>query len=214
MKYKNKNHRKHKSNNAFECSGIFCLILLSLLLLSVLLKHYSSIAFHLSLFFTGWLTSTYGEYLIHRYWMHDNNKSRKNDLNHMYHHSHPTEIAISNIQRFLLGAATVVVIVIAIWLHNYFTLAAGFLCGFPIYSFMHFLLHQKPTQKIFKKLVQFHIYHHCKYPDTCFGITVTWWDYIFGTIPLNAGVIPQRIIDFYFKEEKIHNHFNQPINHL
>ena len=62
---------------------------------------------------------------------------------------------------------------------------------------MHQFIHLKLAQKIFRKLVRYHIYHHCKYPNSCFGISVPWWDDLFNTVP-PAPKITQRIIDFYF----------------
>ena len=32
----------------------------------------------------------------------------------------------------------------------------------------------------------------------CFGITVTWWDNLFGSVLENPEKIPPRIIDFFF----------------
>ena len=51
-------------------------------------------------------------------------------------------------------------------------------------------------------MANYPIYHHCKYPDKCFGISATWWDDILGTAPPNKGIISQKVIDFYFKKEK------------
>jgi sterol desaturase/sphingolipid hydroxylase (fatty acid hydroxylase superfamily) len=66
---------------------------------------------------------------------------------------------------------------------------------------MHFLLHQKAAQNFFKKLVKYHIYHHCKYHDKCYGVSVTWWDDLFGTVPGKSCSVSQRIINFYFNKE-------------
>ncbi len=185
-----------------DCIIVFLLVLIPLLLIAVCLKHYNELLFQFLLFFTGWVVWTFTEYMSHRYLMHSATKEKSIiDFNHAYHHQHPAHIKISRVQRYLLFIGCIIILVISVWMDNYFTLAAGFLFGFPGYAFTHFLLHQKVTQKFLGKLVKYHIYHHCKYPDKCFGISVTWWDDLLGTIPLNPEIISRRIIDFYFMHE-------------
>jgi sterol desaturase/sphingolipid hydroxylase (fatty acid hydroxylase superfamily) len=127
-----------------------------------------------------------------------NKQPLKDSFNHLYHHQHPAEIRMTNLKRSLLVAGSLILIFISIWIHNYFTVLVGFVCGFTTYTLMHLLLHQKFTQKIFAKRVRYHIYHHCKYPDKCFGITVTWWDDLFGSIPPDRKAISYKVINFYF----------------
>jgi sterol desaturase/sphingolipid hydroxylase (fatty acid hydroxylase superfamily) len=185
-----------------DCIIIFLVIFIPLLLVSCFLKYYSDIIFQFALFFTGWVGWTFSEYMAHRYLMHSSKEeNRIIDFNHAHHHTHPTDIKISGTKRGLLVIGCIILLIISGWLDNYFTLVAGFLCGLPAYTLMHFFIHQKTAQKIFTKHVKYHIWHHCKYPDKCFGISVTWWDDLFKTIPLNPGVISQRIIDFYLMHE-------------
>ena len=100
-----------------------------------------------------------------------------------------------------------VLVLIAKYLDNYFTLFLGFCIGFEMYLLIHRLIHLRFGQRIFKKLVRYHIYHHCKYTDTCFGVSVPWWDDLFKTVPA-APKITQRIVDFYFKDR------HQAMSHL
>jgi hypothetical protein len=192
---------KHGKYSAAKCMCIFIIIFLTSLLLSITLERNYHLLFHAGLFFTGWLAWTFLEYMSHRYFMHPH-KDQKLwiDFNHTYHHTHPGEIKITSVQRFVLLSLCILLVTISIALNNYFTLAAGFFCGFPGYTFMHFLLHQKVMQPWFKKMITYHVYHHCKYPDRCFGISVTWWDDLLRTSPPQQGMISQRIIDFYFNE--------------
>ena len=195
-----KDTRKH--DPPMDCVIVFAIIFIPLLLISISLKYYDLIIFHIALFFTGWVGWTFCEYMTHRYLMHSANKeTRLIDLNHAHHHTHPANINISGMLRCLLFIGSIILLIISIWMNNFFTLAAGILCSLPGYALMHFFLHQKIAAEIFGKLVKYHIYHHCKYPDKCFGISVTWWDDLFGTIPLNPGVISQRVIDFYLGHE-------------
>lgn len=198
---------KGKFDKPVNCIMVFALMFMPLLFISLLLQAYNDVAFQLVLFFTGWFGWTFLEYMSHRYLMHSKKKENKAiDFNHQYHHTHPWEIKILGRQRLLLCTALVVILAICIRMDNYITFLGGFFCGLPGYTLMHFFLHQKITQKIFKKRVRYHIYHHCKYPDKCFGISLPWWDELFGTIPENPGVFSQRIIDFYFKDEMEKGH--------
>jgi 4-hydroxysphinganine ceramide fatty acyl 2-hydroxylase len=130
--------------------------------------------------------------------MHDKNSNSAMTQIHVHHHSHPTEWVVTNFHRIGMIAVLVVLILIANYLDNYFTFF-GFCFGIEGYFVVHELIHLRIGQKVFRKLVRYHIYHHCKYTETCFGVTVPWWDDIFKTVP-KAPKITQRIIDFYFND--------------
>lgn len=164
------------------------------------------------LFFLGWLTWTFLEYIAHRFWMHNKSTQREKPAlsNHQYHHTHPTELKVTNSHRFLLLVTGILIIISAIYLHNYFILFAGFYLGFLSYTFMHVILHRKWAKILFPRLLQNHILHHCKFTNKCFGVTVTWWDKIFGTSAPRSYQISEKIISYYFgesmekREEKIY----------
>ena len=118
----------------------------------------------------------------------------------MHHHKHPTELVVTNFHRVAMIAVLAALVLVANWLNDYFTLFVGFCFGVEAYFLVHRLIHLRIGQRIFKKLVRYHIYHHCKYTDTCFGVTVPWWDDFFKTVP-KAPKVTQRIIDFYFNDD-------------
>jgi sterol desaturase/sphingolipid hydroxylase (fatty acid hydroxylase superfamily) len=101
---------------------------------------------------------------------------------------------------------TVVMLVLAagIFFNNYLTMLAGMGWGLSVYLIMHRILHQKWSMKVFKRLSRYHIFHHCKFPNTCFGISVPWWDDFFRTIPPKQVKISPRIIAFYFADHAHH----------
>ncbi|MEO5500924.1 MAG: DUF6134 family protein [Ginsengibacter sp.] len=190
---------------------IIYLLIIGLFLLGAKLMHYYQ--WHIVygvLFILGWFSWTFFEYMLHRFIWHSkatNKRDSGNDtFNHSYHHTHPTEIKMTKLKRLLLVAGSIILILFSIWIHNYFTVLVGVVCGFTIYNLMHLLLHKKFTQKIFAKHVQYHIYHHCKYPDKCFGISVTWWDDLFGTVPQEKNIISKKVTNFYFGEK-----INKPV---
>lgn len=181
--------------------SIFFATLFTALIGAVMARTYSSIVFHSLIFITGWYSWTFIEYVLHRFYMHDKNPGSALAKTHHHHHTHPTELIITNFHRIAMVPVLAVLVVIAAALNNYFTFIVGCCFGIEGYIIIHRILHLKWGQKVFKKLIRYHIYHHCKYPHTCFGISVTWWDNIFKTIPDNPK-ITNRIIDFYFNEKE------------
>jgi len=184
-----------------KCFIIFLGILIPAMICSIVIHHYSLFSFHALLFASGWVSWTFLEYILHRFHMHKKNAHSSLAETHQHHHTHPTEIVVTNAQRTGMVFFLLTVCAIAVYFNNYFTCAAGFCFGMVGYFMMHKILHQKIAQRLFKRLVKYHIYHHCKYPNTCFGISVPWWDDLFGSVPKNPR-ISQRIIDFYFNEHE------------
>ena len=193
--------RYQSSYLQLKCILIFAGMMIPVMAFSIFIHHHSLFLFHTLVFAGGWLTWTFLEYILHRFHMHKKNAHSSLAETHHYHHTHPTEIVISHAQRAGMILFLLIVCVIAFTLNNYFTYAAGICFGIVGYFMMHKILHRKIAQRLFKRLVKYHIYHHCKYPNNCFGISVPWWDDLFGTVPKNPRVT-QRIIDFYFNEHE------------
>ncbi len=197
-----------KSKNGSWLKYFFAGILFVLPLLGTILfinKTYPVLSQLLQLF-TGWLTWTYGEYLWHRFKTHAKNEQPgKVYQRHMYHHQHPAQLKIQLPHRVFMMIGMIVFGIISIRLNNYFTLFTGFYTGFVWFCYMHVVLHRRWSMKIFPRLFRYHVQHHCKHPDKCFGVSVPWWDDVFGTAPSGSYRIPARIIDFYF-DEKDHQH--------
>jgi hypothetical protein len=182
-----------------KCILVFLCLLLPFIATSLLLRSYSLWLFQIVLFLGGWISWTFAEYILHRFWMHRKHSDSAMAKTHHHHHSHPTEIVVSDVQRAVMFCSLLAIGSLALYLKNYFTYAAGIYSGMVGYFLMHKLLHMKLAQRLFKRLFRYHIYHHCKYHNTCFGISVPWWDDLFGTVPKDP-MISQRIIDFYFNE--------------
>jgi sterol desaturase/sphingolipid hydroxylase (fatty acid hydroxylase superfamily) len=96
--------------------------------------------------------------------------------------------------------ANALLVALAFWFDSYFTLFTGFYSGFVYYCFMHVLLHKPWAKKVFPLLQASHIHHHCKYPDRCFGISITWWDHLFNTAVSREVKISEKVLQFYFGE--------------
>lgn len=199
-------HRKTEvTTNSGKLKGIivFCLLTTPLVWIASEIRN-STFVFHALLLFTGWLGWTYTEYFFHRFIMHeaDSSKGLGKLLNHSHHHKDPADIRITTSHRVIMAVTSVVLITLSIFLNNYFTLFCGYFLGFTTFCLMHVVLHHSWSKKIFPQLNQFHIHHHCKHTDKCFGVTIPWWDHLFGTVPDKNITISERILAFYYKQEK------------
>lgn len=183
-----------------KCIGVFLAAALPVWFLLLVVRHYSELFFQVLLFGLGWVTWTFAEYILHRFWMHNKGESKTFlAQSHHHHHTHPTEIAITGWHRLLMLAGVGIMIGLAYTIQGYFTLLTGLFTGIVGYFWMHRLLHQPIAQKLLGRLLRYHVYHHCKYPNTCFGVSVPWWDDLFGTVPPDPK-ISDRILAFYFDE--------------
>lgn len=59
----------------------------------------------------------------------------------------------------------------------------GFMSGYLIYVSMHYAIHAFPPPKWAKALWRNHHLHHYKEPERAFGVSSTFWDRVFGTLP-------------------------------
>ncbi len=191
---------KARDFSELQCHTIF-LFLLSPVIYGVMqIENGNSTIFHVSLFFIGFITFTFLEYIAHRFWMYrkENKHPGKSLEQHMHHHRHPTELKITTTLRNQLLLANLLLVALAFWVNNYFTVFTGFYTGFVYYCFMHVFLHKPWAKKIFPQLQAAHIHHHCKYPDRCFSTCFTWWDKLYNTSVSKEVKISDRIVQFYF----------------
>ena len=191
-----------KSQNLvhLECIAVFLLMILPLIYWIIQIRSSHRILYQVSAMFTGWLIWTFVEYVLHRFWNHSKTASKNSPLmkSHQHHHTHPSEIHVTHAQRFYMILIGVLLIFLSLLFDYYLNFLAGFWLGICWFLFVHYFLHQPWSRKIFPELVSYHILHHCKQPDRCFGISMTLWDKVFNTGPSGNHSISQRIIDFYF----------------
>ncbi len=193
-------NRTHTNFQQVKCYFVFCFIMSPVWWSIYDLEDRSPLLHQLLLFFTGFITFTFFEYIAHRFWMHGKEMRHpgKSLKRHMDHHHHPTELKISPAMRTKLLLVNLLFLVSSVIFVNYFTLLTGLFTGFVYYCFMHLFLHQPWAHKFFPRLQQSHIHHHCKYPDRCFSTCITWWDRLFNTNVPEPQKISRRIVQFYF----------------
>ena len=189
-------YRQHQQQA--KCMVVFCMMLLPLLLTIPFVKTYS-VALHFALWLlAGWFTWTFVEYILHRFYMHRKGAGVTHKLAHAHHHhhTHPTEIKVTPVQRLQMAFILIVFTGISFYGPAFFIFFTGLCYGIVGYFTMHKVLHQRWAAKVFRRLFRYHIYHHCKYPNSCYGISVPWWDDVFQTVPKNPQITP-RVMAFY-----------------
>ena len=195
---------KRLLKNWFELYSILTCIIttLPLIIIATLLRNSYPFLFHFLLFLTGWLVWTWVEYHVHRFLLHPKTDKWKTSTSqiHQHHHIDPGQFEITLLHRVLLFIFSCVFIYVAHWLNNYFTFFSGFFWGAAAYCYIHYLLHKEWTKTFIPVHHEFHITHHCKDTDKCFGVTVMWWDILFGTIPKKNLSACNKILNFYYKK--------------
>jgi|SRR5689334_1433026 len=198
-------HRLNQLHRNFEMFSILlCVLATSPFILLATLFRNVSLIFHPLLFAGGWLLWTWVEYHVHRFLMHPKSENHKTGTSrsHLHHHKEPRELEVNLFCRILLLIFNCGLVTIACRLNDYFTFFAGFSWGSAAFCYIHYLLHCKWTRRFMPRHHRFHIYHHCKYTNKCFGVSVSWWDRLFGTIPETNKEIPDRILAFYYGGRK------------
>lgn len=148
--------------------------------------------------FSGIITWTLAEYLIHRYPFH---WSPKNKLGrqlvysmHGNHHDDPFD-PLRGVMPIVPAIFYVSILygIFFLFIPLYYLDAffAGFLIGYLCYDGIHYYTHHaKPKNKLGKYLRRIHLVHHV-HDDVMFGISSPLWDIIFGTY-LKKGYRPPK----------------------
>ena len=176
-------------------SNPFVITILHLTLISSIL-YYGLVNFNvviyiqILLFLLGIFAWTLAEYVIHRFIFHWRSKNRILKVLHYalhgYHHENPSDSKH-------LFMPPLPVIFISFLLFTFFFLLInkfaffffpGFELGYLIYSMIHYSVHLKPHLKgIMRKLWIHHGKHHYQNSQSRYGVSSSFWDHVFRTIP-------------------------------
>ncbi len=141
-----------------------------------------------ALFFGGWLTFTFIEYIMHRFVFHMRITTKfRHKLQytaHGVHHEYPKD-------KSRLAMPMPASIFLAVFLFGFFWLflrtytygfLPGMLVGYATYLLVHFVVHAyAPPKNFLKGLWVRHALHHYKDDSVIFGVSSPIWDYVFGT---------------------------------
>ncbi|KAL7102569.1 hypothetical protein ACP275_08G128100 [Erythranthe tilingii] len=134
---------------------------------------------------------TFMEYCLHRFVFHIRTTSYWGNtlhyLVHGCHHKHPMDGL-----RLVFPPAATAILLVPFWNlikivvpapYSHAFLGGGLL-GYVMYDCTHYYLHHgKPLKGVSYQLKRYHMNHHFRIQDKGFGITSTFWDRVFGTLP-------------------------------
>ncbi|WP_223034025.1 MULTISPECIES: sterol desaturase family protein [Hanstruepera] len=149
------------------------------------------------LFIVGLFFWTFAEYMLHRYvfhWVTEAKWSQRfHFIMHGAHHHYPKDeerLLMPPVPGLILASILFGFFFLIFWIAGYTQLVYGFFPGFFVgylmYSFVHRATHVMRPPKRFKNLWMHHSLHHYQYPDKAFGVSNTFWDKVFGTMPPKA----------------------------
>lgn len=142
------------------------------------------------LFLLGLLAFTLVEYIMHRFLFHlppKTEQAKKITYTiHGVHHDYPKDkdrlampIPLS------LTISTGFFFLFQLIMGNLvFGFLPGFLMGYALYLWVHYMVHAfQPPKNFWRFLWVHHGIHHYKDPENAFGVSSPLWDLIFGTMP-------------------------------
>lgn len=131
-------------------------------------------------FFAGLMVWTLFEYCFHR-WVYHTGRTILH-AGHAMHHEDPKMLI--GMPWFLTTAFVLSIwYVFTVWLQVRYVsgVIAGLLAGFVFYYCFHHIHHHfNPKSAWYRRLRTHHKIHH-QIPGTNFGVTMTFWDRVFGT---------------------------------
>lgn len=143
----------------------------------------------IGLFFLGFLSFTFVEYLVHRYVYHLSTHTewrRKFQYKaHGVHHEFPKDKDRLAMPPLLsITVATILLLFFRLVMGDFaFAFLPGFLVGYAYYLAVHYVVHiYQPPKNFLRSLWVNHSVHHYKDGDLVFGVSSPLWDYIFGTM--------------------------------
>ncbi|MEZ5373867.1 MAG: sterol desaturase family protein [Microthrixaceae bacterium] len=158
-----------------------------------------SILVGLALGALGW---TLAEYLLHRFAMHALKGRGIMSREHLEHH-------VTSSWTFgythLLSWAGMLLVGFAGWMPLAHaagaswpvaaSVAVGWALGYFLYEFLHARSHLAPPATTYGRwLRRHHVHHHFGHPNANHGVTVQWWDRLFGTLERPETVrVPRRL---------------------
>ena len=149
------------------------------------------------LFVFGLFFWTFAEYMLHRHvfhWITEAAWSKRfHFVMHGAHHHYPKDeerLLMPPVPGIILASILFSFFFVIFWIAGYshlvFGFFPGFFVGYLMYSFVHRATHVMKPPKRFKNLWHHHSLHHYQYPDKAFGVSNTFWDKVFGTMPPKA----------------------------
>lgn len=153
------------------------------------------------LFIQGWLSWTFLEYFIHRFLMHELIVPGSKDklFNHHDHHKDPSSMKVNHLDRLVSLFLFLFTSVLALSKNELWIILSGFIFGFTLYSYLHYLLHLRIGGILFPRIQRAHILHHSIRPNKGYSFSTILWDWMFGTLPPKDDQVSEAMSKKYFK---------------
>ena len=143
----------------------------------------------LGLLLGGYLFWTLTEYWMHRLVFHfepeEGLGARLHWMMHGVHHDHPNDplrLVMPPSVSVPLATAFVALFVLVLGTPMGWTFGAGFLSGYLAYDMTHYYVHhRRPRTRLGRLLRELHMRHHFQDDTRGFGVSVPFWDWVFGT---------------------------------
>ncbi len=159
----------------------------------------TSVATVTALTAAGTFAWTLGEYVIHRFVMHELRGAGLPSREHLVHHADPENnpgrpllswIGIALVGLVLFVPAGLVLVGGPLGLAPY----AGWLAGYGAYERIHDRAHTHAPRNAYGRWVRrHHFHHHHGHPMANHGVTTPLWDKVFGTLEVAGEIrVPRR----------------------
>lgn len=145
----------------------------------------------LGCFVGGLAIWTLAEYWLHRLLFHWEPSFRGGDkfnfIIHGVHHDHPNDpmrLVMPPAASLPLAALFYLAFILIFGSPYGFALFAGFLVGYLAYDYTHYYVHHfAPKSKLGKRVREHHMRHHFQDHHYGYGVSTTFWDHVFRTVP-------------------------------
>lgn len=156
---------------------------------------------------TGVFLWTLFEYILHRWIFHfipeDTEQRSSYYLVHQIHHD-ATEwdrLVAPPLMSLSLGVIFTVLFRIVLGPTLMWPVLSGFIAGYLVYDYSHFFMHfRAPKTNFGKRIRRRHMQHHTAYPDRWFGVSTSFWDFVFRT-HVRPGERPEKQPDIEWNRE-------------
>jgi sterol desaturase/sphingolipid hydroxylase (fatty acid hydroxylase superfamily) len=153
----------------------------------------------LALALTGVVLWSFGEYVLHRFLMHERRGRGIASREHLRHHAERDSILES---WYLAWSGVVIVDVLLALLASLVVgpagvaVGVGWVAAYGFYDWIHYRAHRRPIRHRYERwLRRHHFHHHFGHPLTNHGVTSPLWDLVFRTYERPDGPVrvPRRL---------------------
>ena len=139
----------------------------------------------------GWFTWTLGEYVLHRFGMHEARGKGLASREHLKHHADRDSV----LEKWALSWTGIILFGLAF---GYFVTPAfgfGWVLGYGFYDWQHYWAHRRaPRNRYERWLRRHHFHHHFGHPMANHCVTWPLWDKVFGTYEEPGTIrVPRRM---------------------